>query len=51
VEDFRVYGFSISSLLVSGIDMINDYIQFIVLVLTAIYTTIQIIKKLKDAKG
>ena len=51
MQDLRVYAFSISSLLISGIEEVNTYVQFVVLILTAIYTTIQIIKKLKDAKS
>tara|TARA_E500000318_G_C3477151_1_gene178931 strand:- start:103 stop:258 length:156 start_codon:yes stop_codon:yes gene_type:complete len=51
MEDLKVYGLSIYSLLLSGVEKINNYLQMIVLFLTIVYTIIQIVKKLKNGKN
>lgn len=48
MDNVRIYGVNIFAILFSGIQEINPYLQTIVLILTIIYTSIQIIKKIKS---
>lgn len=43
-QDLKIYGLSVGSLLFSGVSDINPFLQFIVLILTIVYTGINIYK-------
>jgi len=44
IQDLKIYGLSLASLLFSGVSDINPFLQFIVLILTIVYTGINIYK-------
>jgi hypothetical protein len=44
IQDLKIYGLSAASLLFSGVSDINPFLQFIVLILTIVYTGINIYK-------
>jgi len=48
MDNVRTYGANFFAILFSGIEDVNPYLQSVVLVLTIIYTCIQIIKKIKS---
>lgn len=47
MENFRVYGLNFGAIIFSAIPSINENLQTVVLILTIIWTGLQIIKSLK----
>ena len=48
MENFRVYGLNFGAIIFSAIPNINENLQTVVLILTIIWTAIQIFKSLKN---
>lgn len=53
MEDLKIYGINITALLASSpmIEGINPFLQTVVLLLTIIYTSFNIIKQIKNGKN
>lgn len=47
MDDLKVYGLAVFSLMIGGIQTINPWIQFLVLVLTVVSLSVKINKDLK----
>jgi len=53
MTDLKIYGINITALLASSpvVDGINPFLQTIVLLLTIIYTSFNILKQIKNGKN
>lgn len=50
MDNFKVYGLNFGAIIFSAMPEVNQKLQTVVLILTAIWTIIQIIKSLKTNK-